>query len=237
MKKTSRSQTNFIIDIIMMIFMMLTAGIGFFIKYVLIPGFKRNLKYGRDVELTFWGLDRHQWGTVHLIVSLILVGLVLLHIILHWRQIKCLYRNLVDNKMKRIMYAIVLVIVCCAFAVGPLFIKPTVVASRGHLSGHSHRADEGVSTRNEPVVHEHEPAHAGHNSSENRSLSEEIPVYGYMTTADIARHYNVSATGLAQHLGISSAETEVRLGQLRRTYNFRMSDVRAYIEEQRKKKE
>jgi len=58
-----------------------------------------------------------------------------------------------------------------------------------------------------------------------------------MTTADIARHYNVSATGLAQHLGISSAETEVRLGQLRRTYNFRMSDVRAYIEEQRKKKE
>ena len=58
--KMNKSKLNLIIDFIMLIILIVIAGIGFLIKYVLVPGFKRNEIYGQDMELYFWGLDRHQ---------------------------------------------------------------------------------------------------------------------------------------------------------------------------------
>jgi hypothetical protein len=47
-----KSQLNFIIDVFMLVLMMLAAGVGLLIKYVLLPGFARNLKYGSRFCLT-----------------------------------------------------------------------------------------------------------------------------------------------------------------------------------------
>lgn len=227
-KRISRSQTNFIIDIFMMLVMMLTAGVGLLIKYVLLPGFQRNIKYGRDVDLAFWGLDRHAWGTVHLVISMVLVALVLLHILLHWRQIKCLYRNLVRNPQQRIGYAFALLFICVVLAIGPLFIKPQVVASAGHGVGHLHSStiddalydiERSGNRRHEKIAEQHD----------HTTLSEEIPVYGYMTLFEVAQQYGVSALDLAQHLGVPEAETNRRLGRLRREYVFQMSEIRDFI--------
>ena len=195
------------------------------------PGFKRNLKYGRDVDLFFGGMDRHQWGTVHLIVSLVLLGLVILHIILHWQQIKRIYRCMVKTSKQRFILAVTLLVVCLAFSLGPLLIKPTVLASQGHNSG---RLNSHV---DEPIIERpgQKKSHSEKQSEEHRhsSLSEEIPVYGYMTIAEVAKQYNVSASGLARHLGVPVSETGRKLGQLRRQYGFQMSAVRAYIEKNR----
>ena len=54
-----------------------------------------------------------------------------------------------------------------------------------------------------------------------------------MTIAYIARKYNVSANGLARHIGVPVSETGRKLGQLRREYGFQMSAVRIYINKNR----
>lgn len=68
-----KGKINFIIDVIMFILMALLAGIGLLIKYILLSGENRWIKYGRNVDLSFWGLDRHEWGTIHLWVAVALV--------------------------------------------------------------------------------------------------------------------------------------------------------------------
>ena len=60
-------------------------GTGFLIKYTLISGQERWDVYGRKVELYLLGLDRHQWGMIHLILGFVLMGLLIAHIVFHWK--------------------------------------------------------------------------------------------------------------------------------------------------------
>ena len=58
----------------------LLAGIGFLMKFVLIPGKERFAVYGRNVDLFFLGFDRHEWGTLHLWLAFALIALMAVHI-------------------------------------------------------------------------------------------------------------------------------------------------------------
>ncbi len=81
-----KMKINLAIDAIMLVLLMSVAGLGFLIKYVLVPGYKVTGLYQADVELYFMGLSRHEWGNIHLLLSFIFLGLMLLHIILHWKN-------------------------------------------------------------------------------------------------------------------------------------------------------
>ena len=63
----NKTKINLTIDAIMLLALMAIAGLGFLIKYVLIPGYKRNVLYPGDVELFFMGITRHEWGRIHLL--------------------------------------------------------------------------------------------------------------------------------------------------------------------------
>jgi hypothetical protein len=68
---------NLLIDLIaagLMIGMMAT---GYILRFPLPPG---SNKY-----LSLWTLTRHQWGEVHFWIGLALLGVVLLHLCLHWQ--------------------------------------------------------------------------------------------------------------------------------------------------------
>ena len=65
-----KTKLNFFIDALMFLTMMALAGLGLLIKYVLIPGRKAWAQYGRQMELTWLGLDRHAWGAVHSVPGL-----------------------------------------------------------------------------------------------------------------------------------------------------------------------
>ncbi len=71
----TRSKLNLITDGLMLLCMAAIAGIALLIKFVLVPGYQRWEIYGRNVELYFWGLDRHQWGTIHLLFGLVFIAL------------------------------------------------------------------------------------------------------------------------------------------------------------------
>jgi len=120
----SKSKINFLTDSLMFLCMSAIAGIGFLMKVVLIPGEDRWIKYSKNVELYVLNMDRHQWGTVHLVVALVFLGLLLLHIILHWNLILGLFSKLITNKLTRKLIAIVFVFISAIFFLFAFFIKP-----------------------------------------------------------------------------------------------------------------
>ena len=90
--RKNKTKINLVIDSTMLLVLMTIAGLGFLIKFVLIPGYKRNAFYQGDVELYFMGLTRHEWGRIHLLLGFVLLFLLLLHIILHWYMIVCILK-------------------------------------------------------------------------------------------------------------------------------------------------
>lgn len=70
---------NLLIDLVAATLMIGMAATGYILRFPLPPG---SNKY-----LALWGLTRHQWGDVHFWISLALLGVVLLHLGLHWQWI------------------------------------------------------------------------------------------------------------------------------------------------------
>ena len=116
MKKTT---LNFIINALMLFCMCATIGIGFLIKYTLVSGQEQMFKYGNKVELSLFGFDRHEWGAIHLLVGYILIGLLLLHIILHWKVIISVYKKILVKKPAIKFISILFITICCLFIIIP----------------------------------------------------------------------------------------------------------------------
>lgn len=121
-----KSKVNFIIDALMFLCMTAIAGIGLLMRFVLLSGKDRWIVYGRNVELSLFGMDRHGWETIHLTIAFIFVGLLVIHIILHWHTILALYRRLIESKRIRISIATIFVAAALFFLAFPLFVKPQV---------------------------------------------------------------------------------------------------------------
>lgn len=124
-----KGKINFLIDALMFLCMMAIAGIGFLMKYVLLPGRETWAVYGKKVELSWLGWDRHDWGAVHLYLAFVLLGLLLLHIVLHWQMITGLFKKFFAEGKRRSIVAIVFVALCVALLFFPFFIQPDIDAT------------------------------------------------------------------------------------------------------------
>lgn len=132
-----KSKINFTIDSLMLIIMMAIAGIGFLIKFILIPGRERWLLYGTNVELFWLGFDRHEWGTIHLWLGYILLFLLLLHMVLHVKWIINTYTRTIANSVLKNICAFLFVILCFVFILFSFFTTP-VVEDSGYASHKGH---------------------------------------------------------------------------------------------------
>jgi len=122
----TKPKLNLIIDALLFLCIAGMAGIGLLIKYVLVPGFRRWEIYNRNVDLFFWGLDRHDWGTIHFIIGCVFLALLVLHIVLHWAMILCIYRKLVPNRFARWITALILIGLAIVLLIFPFFVQPQV---------------------------------------------------------------------------------------------------------------
>jgi len=138
-----KQKLNFVIDALMFLCLMAMAGLGFLMKYVLLPGRQAWSKYGRNVELTWLGWDRHDWGEIHLYLAFALLGLLTIHLILHWQMILGLYARLLPDPQtrRRVAWAVlVLTVLLLSF---PFLITPDVrERGRGGGRGRIHSALE-----------------------------------------------------------------------------------------------
>ena len=141
-----QSRLNFIIDALLMLGISAMAGIGFLIQYVLVPGSQRLAIYGRQVELSWLGLERHDWGFVHLLIGFTVLALLALHIFLHWKQIVALYRRLIGGPALRRAVGTLFAILCAALILSFLFVTPEVEESTGGEHGGGGRG-EGATLR------------------------------------------------------------------------------------------
>jgi len=129
-----KSKINLIIDALMLLCISAIGGIGLLIKFVLVPGYKRWEIYGENVELLFWRLGRHDWGTIHFAVGLLFLFLLIVHIVLHWAVIICIYRSLVGNRAARWVIAVALVCATAFLFAFSYFVRPQVLG-RGRGMG------------------------------------------------------------------------------------------------------
>ncbi len=121
-----KSKVNLVLDAVMFLCVMAIAGIGLLMKFVLLPGKDTAAVYGRKVELFLFGMERHQWGTIHLIIAFVFLGFLTLHIILHWKMIVSIYGRLIGDRVARRIIAAIIVIVGVFLVVFPLVVKPEV---------------------------------------------------------------------------------------------------------------
>ena len=121
-----KSIINFSINALMTLCMSAIIGIGFLIKYRLISGQDRWEVYGPKVELYFFGMDRHQWGMIHLILGFVLLGLLMVHIIFHWKVVTTVFGRIIKEPLVKKVVVLVFVILCALMLVFPFFITPEI---------------------------------------------------------------------------------------------------------------
>ncbi len=141
-----RPRLNFVIDCLMFVLMSAIVGLGLLMKYVLIPGRERWAKYGRNVELTLFGWDRHDWGTVHFYLALLLLAVLTVHLILHWQMIVALFQRLIATPRTRTIVLWIFVLFCLLLVYFPFLVTPEVQEigrGRGPGRGWRHSAISG----------------------------------------------------------------------------------------------
>lgn len=212
----------------------LIASIGFLIKFTLITGKESWKIYGKNVDLLFFGMDRHEWGTVHLYIGLVLLGLLVLHICLHWKMIVGLHLKLTASpKIRKICFwvfiAVSIFLIVFSFTVSPKVVERE--SGKGHQSIRKVYENEIETTMKQPVD---KPQSNSHDKYTISGIA--IEVRGYMTLTDVAQKHNVPINILIDQLGIpkSAGLSVQQLGRLRKIYNFRMTDVEKIIYEYRK---
>jgi hypothetical protein len=243
-----KSKINFLVDSLMFLCMTAIAGLGFLMKFVLIPGKDRWVKYGRNVELRLLGMDRHEWGTIHLIIGFTLLTALTIHIILHWKMIVGIYERLIETRRTRNIVAVVFVAAAAAFILFPFAVKPEVQElRRGHaaegfagcaFSGLHEIPSESICA---PEMHvetdaaQEGRAEIGVEEEAHSGVGSPLGIRGYMTLAEVAGTHNVPADYLKERLGLPlSTSGNEKLGWLRKRYGFTMHDVEKIIEEYRK---
>ena len=239
---------NLSIDIVMFLLLTVMAGIGFLMKYVVVSGEVRNIKYGNHVDLEFLGLTRHQWGSIHLIISLVFISLLVLHIILHWKCVLVIFKCMIPSATLRIFAATIIFLFGAGAIFASFFLKPELVPfeplyrNRNFSNPPSEMITpaEGISDtasyqkpalftgRERPaVISEKENADA---SEENHNMEyNEYEVFGSQTLQYVAGRYEVPASVICRDLHIPEDQAGQKLGWLRKQYSFTMTDVRRSI--------
>jgi hypothetical protein len=244
----SKAKINLIIDAILYLLLVAITGLGLLIKYVLVAGFERNEIYGSDVELYFLGLDRHQWGTIHLILGFGFVFFLLAHIVLHWAMIKCIYRKMFSNSIIRTSLAALLLVFTILIGVVPLFIQPKISDSMLHHRNNKNYGEiKHINTDdcNSEILQKDEFFNLNRTEKiKNRSLNQfqeskrnhsvnhehnNIEVFGSFTLIEVAEKYKIPVSELAAVIKVPERFSNRRLGRLKREYDFDMDDLRDYI--------
>lgn len=244
-----KKKLNLIIDAFLMILFGMLAGVGFLVYYILVPGQEAKQIYSPFKELTFWGMDRHEWASIHLIISFVFIGMVFLHIVFHWKMV-CNMTKCLIGKLSSIWIIRIIIIITVLIAIFPFFIKPEIIERESKNYGrrwNSAHQMQPNDDRNQVKQEEIEPAHveqeiqskakaqsvskseAKTNSAafKNHHYNElEEQIKGSQTLTEACKMLSIDADELCKKLKIPVGEQNERLGRIKRNYNLQMSDVK-----------
>lgn len=211
-----KSTINFIIDAIMLLCLCAITGIGLLIKYILPAGQDRWAIYGSNQPMQWLNMDRHQWGDIHFIISLLMIALLVVHVILHWSFITCIFSRFIKAQPLKRTLGWSFGLIGLFLIIFPFLVTP---------SQSIHKSIERTSN-----VETHRATHTSVQQSTNAHTEKEYDINGKMTLNDVAKNYQVSLRFLKKQLQLPEhVNSRTRLGHLRRQYGFRMSDIEKAI--------
>jgi len=232
-----RDKINLLIDLLLTLALALIAGIGLLIKYILPPGRERILKYGENKDLFFLGMDRHQWGEVHLVAAYVMLALLLLHILFHWKAILCLVRKAISPVwLRRPLWAIIGVL-CLAFFLFAFFISPEQREASDFLHRHAHSAaakmmiNQDLNASGPEKELSSEAPKTDHGQEHLHMDGDHSSLNGRMTLADAAKQFGIDLDEVKKRLGLpADVDSLETLGRLRKAYGFTMQEARDRLE-------
>jgi hypothetical protein len=123
----NKSKTNFIIDAIMFLGMMFLTGTGYVRKYILLSGSASREAFGQKIDMSMLGYNRDAWSIIHLYIAYFTLFLLLFHIILHWKQIKLMYKQLISNNILRTIILAVFIIISVFLVIFPFILNTSII--------------------------------------------------------------------------------------------------------------
>ncbi len=110
----NRPAAYFVIDAVAFAGFVLLTSTGVLMRYVLPPG--------SGHRTTIWGLDRHDWGTIHFWIAVAFLGTLALHLLVHRRWIASVVRGRPrEGSGVRVALGIVGLLAILAAAAAPFF--------------------------------------------------------------------------------------------------------------------
>jgi cytochrome b subunit of formate dehydrogenase len=97
-KKPNKARINYFVDIIIAVSFVLVAVSGMILFFGGSGGYQggRNPHYGSEIL----GFSRLLWKDLHDWGGIVMLGGVFLHLVLHWKWIVCMTRNLLRGRAK-----------------------------------------------------------------------------------------------------------------------------------------
>jgi len=132
----SRAQWNLVVDAIMVLLIGAVAGLGFLMKFVLLPGEQLHEQYGPGAALQWMGMNRHEWGTVHLWLGISLLAMLALHILLHWGQVLGMLCVISHSLVLRLAIVLAVILAAALLMSIALWAKPELTSGK---AGQGHR--------------------------------------------------------------------------------------------------
>lgn len=253
--KPKRTTLNLVVDLLTLALMLGLTCTGLVIRYVLPPGSGgRNGGFG----LAVWGLDRHQWGGVHFWLAVTLVGLLLLHVAMHWSWVCAVcfrWSGRQRGGARRIASGSAVLLGLAAIVAVFTWCTDFSVERRKALATHEPVAQSPARTVADPSACASLPGQTacvspagprrraadrparGPGRGPGRGFGRRVDgvtIRGHMTLGQVAGATGVPAGRLKAALGLpASAPEDERLGRLRRRYGFTMEQLRRAVGAQR----
>lgn len=231
----NKSNLNFIIDAILLILLSGILGVGLLIKYVLLTGHEKVELFGANIEQTIFGLDRHQWGDIHLYVGFAFLILMILHIIFHWRMILSMFNKLFEKLVLKKTLSSVFLSVCVLLILLPLFLKPVAgpvqygernMTKNGKIIGETY----SVNIVKDTIITNTHTSKIHRNQKETSHRNTSLGIRGYMTLKQVCNQFGLSTSSLKAKLNIdNSISDDTPLSKIRQQYSIKMSKINDVI--------
>lgn len=227
-----RNMLNFVIDALTLLVMLAMVGTGFVIRYLLPPG---SGGHGGGPKLELWSLGRHDWGDVHFWLAVGLIGLLFLHVVLHWSWVCGMVRRCVRSGAKptdepssgtQNLWGLGFLAAIVLLVGGFIWLgQVSIVTTPGDGEAAWDHDRDGRRATSAPTADEHSHDGDGREHGGQRFR-------GSMTLQEAAEEAGLSVGRVRNILSLpNDTPTEEHLGRLARQRGFDMHTVRTLLEQ------
>jgi hypothetical protein len=242
--KFTRTDWKYLIDTLLFLCTVGIVVIGVLLGFVIPEG-----SLGAGQSKYFLGVHRHQWGHIHLWLSLTFTVLLIIHVVLAWGWIKGKAKGLFGRVWKAALGLTVLAALIVPLVFWAVTSKNDAAyaefgqGQRGQRGAASDRQPRGPSRRSGAAARPEAPVgtsdrrgeaavepdvHGDRNmAGRMEATSAEAVVTGRMTLREIEQNKRISAKDLAAKIGLpEGVSLDETLGRLLQIYGFDMQAVR-----------